>query len=71
VTAFRSQNSNARHSFTKFIRSPADSCVADALRRAIGMWTDMRFVYMLRSLAEPSRYYVGLTSDVAARRHFV
>jgi putative endonuclease len=26
-----------------------------------------RFVYILRSLVDPTRYYVGLTSDVARR----
>jgi putative endonuclease len=26
-----------------------------------------RFVYILRSLPDPARYYVGLTSDVARR----
>jgi predicted GIY-YIG superfamily endonuclease len=26
-----------------------------------------RFVYVLRSLVDPTRYYVGLTSDVARR----
>ena len=26
-----------------------------------------RFVYILRSAAQPSRYYTGLTSDVGAR----
>jgi len=26
-----------------------------------------RFVYIIRSLADPDRHYVGLTSDVASR----
>jgi predicted GIY-YIG superfamily endonuclease len=26
-----------------------------------------RFVYILRSRSEPSRYYTGLTSDIASR----
>ena len=29
-----------------------------------------RFVYVLRSLSEPTRPYVGLTSDVSARLGF-
>lgn len=28
---------------------------------------DKRFVYILRTDAEPSRHYVGITNDVAAR----
>jgi putative endonuclease len=28
---------------------------------------DRRFVYVLRSLVDPTRHYVGLTSDVALR----
>jgi predicted GIY-YIG superfamily endonuclease len=28
---------------------------------------DRRFVYILRSVSEPSRHYVGLTSDVGER----
>jgi predicted GIY-YIG superfamily endonuclease len=29
-----------------------------------------RFVYILRSDADPERHYVGLTSDVERRRHW-
>ena len=29
-----------------------------------------RFVYILRSDADPKRHYVGLTSDVERRRHW-
>lgn len=29
--------------------------------------TDKRFVYILRSVSDPTRHYVGLTSDVAKR----
>jgi len=29
-----------------------------------------RFVYVLRSGADPARHYVGLTSDVARRLHW-
>jgi putative endonuclease len=35
--------------------------------RAHAMSPIKRFVYVLRSTVDPSRYYVGLTSDVAAR----
>ena len=28
---------------------------------------EKRFVYILRSVADPSRHYTGITSDVAAR----
>ena len=31
------------------------------------MPSNNRFVYVLRSLIDPTRYYVGLTSDVARR----
>jgi predicted GIY-YIG superfamily endonuclease len=31
------------------------------------VWPAKRFVYVLESLAEPGRPYVGVTSDVAAR----
>ena len=31
------------------------------------MSADQRFVYVLRSLHDPARHYVGLTSDVARR----
>ena len=31
------------------------------------MPTDKRFVYVLRSLRSPDRYYSGLTSDVTSR----
>ena len=31
------------------------------------MASPLRFVYVLRSLANPDRHYVGLTSNVAAR----
>ena len=32
-----------------------------------GMAAEKRFVYVIRSVVEPDRYYVGLTSDVDAR----
>jgi predicted GIY-YIG superfamily endonuclease len=31
--------------------------------------TDKRFIYILRSDADPNRHYVGITSDVDARLH--
>ncbi len=34
---------------------------------AVGMSAPKRFVYILKSLAKPETYYVGLTSDVRRR----
>jgi putative endonuclease len=31
------------------------------------MKTDSRFVYIIRSIGQPSRYYVDITSDVVRR----
>jgi putative endonuclease len=40
---------------------------ADALRHKTGMAFPQTIVYVLRSDAEPSRYYTGLTSNLASR----
>jgi predicted GIY-YIG superfamily endonuclease len=40
---------------------------ARVLVLAVGMSAPQRFVYILKSLAKPDTYYVGLTSDVPRR----
>ena len=39
----------------------------DALHQVLSMRPPLTFVYVLRSVPSPMRYYVGLTSDVGRR----
>ena len=42
-------------------------CCGRGACRDQGMCEPKRFVYILKSLAKPDTYYVGITSDVASR----
>ncbi len=39
----------------------------DALHHLLGMSEPKRFVYILRNVEQPSRYYTGVTSNVGVR----
>ena len=49
------------------LRPTRPRCCGNAIAFRWRMTPDNRFVYVLVSVADPDRHYVGLTSDVARR----